>query len=108
MPHSPAPLDSLAEDLFQALAGTFPVCCASDEFYYFPQVVSAARDWSRWDDFSAHAVDATTARLASAEQAFAALAAPSGDRDESRDARALARCCRTLREQLTEARFHQR
>ena len=46
------PVGEVGTRFFRALGETYPVCAASDEFYFFPQVTSADRDWSVWDDFS--------------------------------------------------------
>jgi hypothetical protein len=49
-------LQEIADQLYAFLADRFPVCCFSDEFYYFPQALNPDRDWSQWDDFSPGAV----------------------------------------------------
>ncbi|MDT8396653.1 MAG: DUF885 family protein [bacterium] len=46
----------IASDLYNCLARRFPVCCFSDEFYYFPQALSAETDWTAWDDLSPEGV----------------------------------------------------
>ena len=61
-------LGSIAEDLFAYLGKTFPVCCASDEFFYFPQVVPSPGGWPGWDDFSPEKIGEVKRRLSSAER----------------------------------------
>ena len=52
------PLQLLAERIYCQLAGQFPVCCASDEFYFFPQVEAEAPARWGWDDLTPEAVSA--------------------------------------------------
>ncbi len=47
-----AAVEKIASQMYSTLARAFPVCCASDEFYYFPQIHLDDADWSAWDDFS--------------------------------------------------------
>jgi hypothetical protein len=92
------PVDPSGE-YFEAVSRAFPVCCVSDEFYYFPQVVPAERDWSAWDDFSAAAVSDFAGRLAGWEEE-AEKAPACADRS------ALLHSLRTLREQLVAVGLH--
>ena len=62
-------MTTLAEECFKATAAAFPVCTASDEFYFFPQYCAEDQDWSRWDDFSEETVEGLRARLARWEEA---------------------------------------
>jgi hypothetical protein len=50
-------IEKIAEDIYSFLAARFPVCCASDEFVFFPQALPDEQDWTRWDDFSSEAVE---------------------------------------------------
>jgi hypothetical protein len=94
-------LHGTAKEFYDAMARAFPVCCVSDEFYYFPQVLPAERDWSAWDDFSAAAVSGFAGRLAGWEEA--------AEREpDSIDRSALLHSLRTLREQLTAVALHRR
>lgn len=96
----------VAGDTFDYLGKSFPVCCASDEFPYFPQVVAPAGAWSGWDDFAPDRIGDVTGRLSSAETE-AGLLRGASDREEREDAAVLCRVLRTLREQLVEVRFHE-
>jgi len=49
-------INSIANRLFEKLAFYFPVCMASDEFHFFPQIRSGEHDWARWDNFSTDAI----------------------------------------------------
>jgi hypothetical protein len=100
-------LGSIAEDLFAYLGKTFPVCCASDEFFYFPQVVPPLGVRPCWDDFSPEKIEEVKRRLSSAERDIGLLSGPPDDRDFPIDAETLLRAARTLREQLDEVRFHE-
>ena len=61
-------LSSIAEDLFGYLGKAFPVCCGSDEFYFFPQVVPQPDSWPGWDDFSPGKIEEVKKRLSLAER----------------------------------------
>lgn len=65
MTHSEQSLDAIATDLFDTLAYHFPVACASDEFYYFPQVRLPHPVWHRWDDFTPDSVSEVVMKLSS-------------------------------------------
>jgi hypothetical protein len=60
MPDSLKTFYKTATGILTALAKTFPVACASDEFYYFPHI--AFRDFpeSTWDDYSPDSVSKMT------------------------------------------------
>ena len=49
-------VEAIGHSMFEALARNFPVACASDEFYYFPQVRLPEPQWSTWDCFSSENV----------------------------------------------------
>ena len=100
-------LASIAEDLFAYLGKTFPVCCASDEFFYFPQVVPSPGVRPGWDDFSPEKIEEVKRRLSSAERDIGLLSGPPGDREFRIDAETVLRAAGTLREQLDEVRFHE-
>jgi len=92
-------LHGMAEEFYDAMARAFPVCCVSDEFYYFPQVLPARRDWSVWDDFSAEHIGELAGRLEGWEER--------AEREEaSTDRSALLHSLRTLREQFIGAGLH--
>ncbi len=98
-------LQRLAVEIYEDLARQFPVCMASDEFHFFPQYVAAERDWSRWDDFSAEALQAFAAKAAGWHRQLHTLATRQG---VCRcDAALLARVLTTLDEQFNEVQFHQ-
>lgn len=92
--------------MYTTLARAFPVCCASDEFYYFPQVVLDDADWSFWDDFSPERIDEITADLVRWETVLEELLSTGPDLDTRIDIDLLSHSARTLREQLQEVRFH--
>ncbi len=96
------PLQHLAEQIYRQLARQFPVCCASDEFYFFPQVVVESEARWGWDDLSADAVTelASSSELWQAElrQLLPGLHAI----DDQLDAELLLSMLQTLREQLQQ------
>ena len=58
---------SIFNSIFDHLGHKFPVACASDEFYYFPQVQLPEPEWDIWDHFSPDAIEETVQRLSSWE-----------------------------------------
>jgi hypothetical protein len=100
-------LQSIADDLFGYLGKTFPVCCGSDEFYYFPQIVPAQEGWTGWDDFAPETVVEAGKRLSSVESDIGRFLENGEAPDLRADAETLRRTARTLREQLCEVRFQE-
>lgn len=95
-------LETLARQAYELLAARFPVCCASDEFYFFPQAQPAVRDWSQWDDLRPQQVTEAAAELKEFELMIAAYTACEPLSPTAIDAATLTRSLCTLREQLTE------
>jgi hypothetical protein len=102
---SPPNVEAVAEDLYKTLAGVMPVCSASDEFHFFPQVESERRDWSLWDDFSPEAVRELAHKIKGLEQELVFLEELVDDVESLVDISTLIRIARTLREQLIEVKF---
>jgi hypothetical protein len=46
----------ISTQIMNSLARTFPVACASDEFYFFPHIAGYETTTAPWDDFSAESV----------------------------------------------------
>ncbi len=95
----------IANAAYEELSRSFPVCCFSDEFYYFPQATAVKQKWE-WDRFQPQAVEETASRLSRFETELDALP-PDMGRDQAIDAALLKRVFATLREQLVEVRFHE-
>lgn len=100
-------LQSIAEDLFGYLGKTFPVCCGSDEFYFFPQIIPPQGVWSGWDDFTPDKIEEVRKRLSLAERDIGLFSGKTEDPGLHADAETLKRVARTLREQLSEVRFQE-
>ncbi|MGB6411349.1 MAG: DUF885 family protein [Candidatus Deferrimicrobiaceae bacterium] len=100
-------LQPIAENLFDYLGKTFPVCCGSDEFYYFPQIIPAQGGWAGWDNFTPEKIGEVTRRLSSVEEEIGLFSGKTEDRDLLADAETLKRMVRTLREQFGDVRFHE-
>ena len=101
-------LQSIAGELFGYLGRTFPACCASDEFYFFPQIVPTEESRGKLDDFSPERVEEAGRRLSSVEEEIGRILENGDDPDLRVDAESLRRVARTLREQLCELRFQER
>ncbi len=97
-------IPEIAAEVFETLAERFPVACASDEFYYFPQAVPESGRWDRWDRLTPETVAETAGRLSAWETALAGWEQAADDHGDRVDAATLRRHCRGLREQLTEFR----
>lgn len=95
-------VEKLARQAYRLISDRYPVCAASDEFYFFPQVVGQGRDWSFWDDFSAASIESTADDLQRVENELEDLRAGLLDRDDRIDAELVGSVLRTLREQLLE------
>ena len=91
--------------MFEYLARTFPVACASDEFFYFPQVRLPEPQWSTWDCFSSESVTEVVRRLSAWEDELDVLALNQPDLEMQIDITLLQKLARTLREQLSEVRI---
>lgn len=96
----------LAREIFGTLAELFPVCCASDEFYYFPQVVGKERNWSSWDDFSDTSLQHLSGKLSGWQEDLSSVSDPDMSREAVTDVSLLKHLCGTLLEQLAEVAFH--
>ncbi len=95
-------LEAIADRAYAVIAEAFPVCAVSDEFYFFPQVVSKRHDWGVWDDFSLTKVEAVADSLLGVEQELLSLDDGQKDNADATDCQLLHRALRTLREQLLE------
>lgn len=98
----------LAEEIYRGFACRFPVCCASDEFFYFPQCLAKDQDWSRWDDLTVTSVTEFLAELSSWERRLNELGKAAPKPVDRTDAALLADLCSTVREQLDDVSFHRR
>ena len=97
--------EALARDMFKILAQAFPIACATDEFFYFPQVQLSEIEWGKWDDFSGDTINGFLKQLSTWEGMLDLLASQSSDPDEQIDIALLQKMTRALREQLSEVRF---
>jgi len=105
--HSQQAVDAVAAEIFETLTRLFPVCTASDEFYYFPQVPIPSLHWWEWDDFSTGSIQSLARRISHWEDELTRLAKDTDSLDLSIDISILRRSISTLREELTQVRFHE-
>lgn len=98
----------IADQIFTSLAQVFPIACASDEFYYFPQIRISDLPWQVWDDFSPEVVQETVRQLSGWEAQIASINTLALGRNEQIELALLKKFIITLREQLAEIRFWQR
>lgn len=100
-PGEPPP-SATGEAFLRAAARSFPVCTASDEFYFFPQVAAQRPDWSSWDDFSVEGAGEFADRLRGWEKEILAWGDAFRGDEERIDGNLLLHALRTLREQLVK------
>ena len=104
---APLSLESICNEIFDELARMFPVACASDEFYYFPQVSVFEPDWSTWDCFSEDIITDLSLRMTDWEGQLDQIKPNLHQLNSRIDAALLQKVVRNLREQLTEVRAWQ-
>jgi len=100
--------ETVCREMFGDLAATFPVSCANDEFYYFPQIKNLEQDWSVWDRFSPETIAQFARRLSGWEGRFDRLLLYEKDPDSCAEISLYKKIARTLREQLSDVRTWQR
>ncbi len=100
-----ASYEAIASEMCDFLGRNFPVACASDEFFHFPQVRLSDPQWGVWDRFSQQSVAEAVSRLS----AWEARLYPShlADSETQTDILLFQKLARTLREQLAEVRTWQ-
>ena len=97
-------VETISHNLFAALAQKFPIACASDEFFYFPQVRLSEPKWETWDCFSEETVREIVRRLSAWEDELGQVASYPSDPELEVDIALLKKVSQTLREQLSEVR----
>lgn len=104
-PDGSSDLKILADRILHYLCQCFPVCCGSDEFYFFPQVFSEDPDWKAWDDFTPDRIHEVESTLNRFETDLTVLKGRTTDLNTLVDIDTIKRVSKTLREQLTLVRF---
>jgi len=104
-------IEAVASEMFKSLARNFPVACASDEFYYFPQVQLSEPRWRTWDRFSPENIAAFVRRFSVWEDKLKLLSSSleiprdvKSSLEAQTDIAMLQKLACTLREQLSEVR----
>jgi hypothetical protein len=107
-----ATVREIGRDMMAMLARRFPVSCASDEYYFFPQATITPADWTLWDRYDTDTVADTVQQL----KAFSSVlrktshrgsASAPPDREERIDCELLLRTAATLADQLETVRSWQ-
>ncbi|MFC1915552.1 DUF885 family protein [Chloroflexota bacterium] len=94
----------IGQGILEAIARAFPVTCASDEFYYFPQVRLPEPQWSTWDQFSPDTITDFAQQVSAWRNELDRLSAHESDLQVQIDINLLRKLVLTLREQLSEVR----
>ena len=90
--------------MFSALAQNFPIACASDEFYYFPQVKTDPPDWSQWDRFTPQNIASFGQRLSHWKTSLVQQDMAEENQATRIERAILGHLAGTLREQLVEVK----
>jgi len=98
-------IQELASTLYSHLASRFPICCASDEFIFFPQALGSAGDRWSWDDLSPDAVKDSIQYLQEFQRQAGIFQSSENTRDKVL-ASLLVWVARTLEEQFAIVRTH--
>ncbi len=104
MTYSEQSLDAIGTDFFDTMARHFPVACASDEFYYFPQVRLSHPIWKKWDDFSPDSVSEVIMKLSSWKSRIDIIRPDKSEPDVQTDFMILRKLVVTLYEQFSDIR----
>ncbi len=99
-------INSIAGRVFEKLAFYFPVCMASDEFHFFPQIRLPDHDWTRWDNFSTDAISDISRYLKKRVCDLQNLDKENLTIDDQIDIRILKQIITTICEQLSEVKLH--
>ena len=102
MKNASSSVDVIAQSMYKTLAQTFPVACASDEFYYFPHIRLPDQKWSIWDQFSNERIMDIVKFLSSCENELDVISASQQNQVTRTDLALLQKFACTLREQLSE------
>lgn len=95
-------IEKIGLKIYREIANNFPIASASDEFFYFPQVMAPAKDWSVWDRFSSEFITTFAGRLSLWETEIdqLILKTPIDTIADYAQIKLLKKVTRTLREQL--------
>ena len=99
-------LEEIAGSFFSFLERSFPVCSASDEFYFFPQIGLGGSNRAAWDDFSPETIREFAEKSRSWEAGLDRFSPGLTDPEAAVELDLLKRALSTLREELTEVRSH--
>lgn len=99
-------IEEISSKIYREIAQNFPVVSASDEFFYFPQVLEPDLDWMVWDRFSPEFIAEFSAKLSVWENEIDTLILQfnHGEPRLEAQSRLLKKITRTLREQLSDIR----
>ena len=97
-------LEIISRSIFETLARTFPISCASDEFYYFPQIRLPDIEWTIWDNYSQEAIADLIGHLSMWNNELDHLASHKMNCESNIDIALIQKLIMTLREQLSEVR----
>jgi len=95
-------IEKTASGILSSLAKTFPVACASDEFYYFPHIATDHIQDSTWDDFSPASVSKVITNLAEVLSMLKSIEIPATELDLQTDRNVLLHFLTTLQDHLGE------
>jgi len=94
--------EQISRKIFVTLLKTFPVACASDEFYFFPHIADPSINSVTWDDFSTGSIKGIIREISESIRELDQLTIPDVDEDGLADKNMLALFLNNLHDQLSE------
>jgi len=98
-------LQALGEDLYIFLSEQFPVSCASDEFFFFPQIPAKEESGMKWDCFDPDNINEVIQKLSTYESQLELLKANELYTQQQIDVALLGKVVSSIRFQLSDIRF---
>lgn len=94
--------EQISYRILDSLAKTFPVACASDEFYFFPHIAGDETMTDPWDDFSAESVRKIIHEISDSVYELNQITVMNDDEEIRIDKNMLVLFLNNLRDQLDE------
>jgi hypothetical protein len=94
--------EQISNKIFAVLVKTFPVSCASDEFYFFPHIADPGITSIPWDDFSTESIGGIINEISDILHKLNQLSLPGDDINELADMNMLVLFLHNLRDQMDD------
>jgi hypothetical protein len=94
--------EQISNKIFTKLVRTFPIGCASDEFYFFPHIADSTINSILWDDFSTESIREIIKEISDSLSGLIQLSIPDDDKKGMADKNMLTLFLNNLRDQLDD------